>query len=293
MRALAIALLFALSGACYAPPAVDRNADAGPGSDALVAADAYAPASDAYVRPDDAFVPPADAPAGTRFGYVQFLQDGPGAIGEVYLIASFTAAPPSHFDLGIAGDGCTILEQLGPCAAVACTGAGVISDSAGTVSGSTAGGFAISATMPSPYYFSSLTPMHIAGGEIVTLAALGDAVPAFSGRVSMPSEPSVGFPGVVSRSANVVVSWSPIDAEQTTVTIQDTADPAGAYRVECVTAASTGSVTVPPSMIARFATGTAVITSVGVYNTSTVTAGDYGVTLFVQWSLGRIANVSP
>lgn len=270
--------------------------------------DTAPPGLDAFVPPPDAFTPrdafaldtallPPDAGGPTRSGFVaveQIQDTSPAA----YLVASFNGVSPSALRRHVYDPNCVVLDDISPCLVLTCS-AYADTDEAGEVSAAF-GSTVLSAPAPTPsgttpsysLYFAELTTGLIPEGTPLTLRATGATVPAFTGQVVMPPPIATMLPSV-SQSADYVVHWAPVAADQVWVGIDPVSTAGGDAYIECVAPASSGSITVPRAMIARLTAGASVYPYAGAVNVAYVGAGDYFVELSAWQYVQSAGTVLP
>jgi hypothetical protein len=191
---------------------------------------------------------PADLPRAGFVGVEVF--HSPGA--ESIFAASFhprTWAELAH--TGVASE-CRVLVEEAGCIAVACATVAASVDDAGEISASIddAPLAAIDRSGTGGPYAMLLTDPP-ASGETVHFRATGGAdVPAFEGCATIPSAPDAELPASITRGAPLTLTWGTTDADTMNIGI-DGSGPS----VRCVVPASSGSMTVPPSITSLLGPG--------------------------------------
>lgn len=173
-------------------------------------------------------------------------------------------------------------QAFGACAVRTCPATPPAGASAGTIT--VTGAAAPVSLVPQGTNYATLgTPDLYQGGEMLTYAAAGADVPAFTGDLVVTSQAQLTAPEITPTSADVVVdrtkdlavTWTGGSGE-ITVAISANADPM--HVVSCRFPASSGADSVPAAALAMLSTGAAVMSFIPT-SRKLVVAGDYGVEL--------------
>lgn len=180
-------------------------------------------------------------------------------------------------------DGCTLAEEAGACRRLDCAAAAPdATDDAGELRAS-GGATSVSATVNGELgqYSRTGEGAVFEPGDVVTFEGTGGAVPAFTADVIAPDAPAVTFPSALARTAPLTITWSATTAETMQVTILPTSR---GPVVRCVVPASAGTLTVDPSLLDGYETGTSVTLSTSALRTTEVVVGDYALDVSVAQS---------
>jgi hypothetical protein len=136
----------------------------------------------------------------------------------------------------------------------------------------------------------------IGATDVVRFQAAGASVPSFAGMVAMPpSLTDIHLPAVISRSSDLVLTWSARVSDRVSVVIMEppfsTTPPR--HGVWCSWPGGTSTVTVPASALSTFADGEAVAISAGLVNVTPIVVGDYAIDLEASQSIQATAMTSP
>jgi hypothetical protein len=129
-------------------------------------------------------------------------------------------------------------------------------------------------------YGAQLAAMHYQGNDVLTVAATGGEVPAFTGTVAVPVAQlalTSELPATLRRATGLAVTWTPAASGSVALTIA--AGTMDQTLVFCAFPASAGTGTVPGARLAPFANGALVSVGAQMLNTTTVTAGPFEVSL--------------
>ena len=124
------------------------------------------------------------------------------------------------------------------------------------------------------------------GGETLTLSAVGNVVPAFTGILTAPDSPTLTAPAlppvlssplVIPRSQPLQFSWS-MPANDTILVVINSGDSAstGTGRVACNFAGSKGSAAIPAADLQMLPAGAGNL-GVQAFDMQMITAGSYGI----------------
>lgn len=302
MRRASIAIAALALGACSSVHELSAPLDGGRGADASELPGSYLhDAAAPGTTTADAFVA-LDAGVGaepTRSGFVELLRERDEMRpGGMTLSAYFGSAPPSASDRWLFETGCVALDQEGPCRLIACSGEPSTA-LAGEVSATWRDhhvdtfllddGAEIAGALVDEYL--GVTTLDVAAGEAISITATGDAVPAFTATVLEPAPVEAVLPTRASRSADVVVRWTPSSADEMDVLLRPIS--AGSPVVVCTVPASDGVVTLPARLVAGTsrAAESAWLAFQSV-STTTVIVGDYAIDVYAADMFG-VENVVP
>lgn len=292
MRRVVLALLAAFATACAQ---VHGVLDAGAAAvDAANVADAAGGA--------DVGAPPLDASGPTRSGFVELLRERDDVRpGGVTLSAYFDSVSPAISDRWLFASGCVVIDREGPCRAITCNGT-PSSESAGNITGRWRDRTIDTYLLPEVAELAGAVideyigtgPLDVEAGELIGVTATGDVVPAFTATVTEPDPVEATLPTRVSRSTDLVVTWTPSAAAEMDVFL--TPMPIDSPIVVCTVPASAGAVTLPGRLVAgtsdRSTTAWLTLQSI---ETTTVVAGDYQIDVYAadMWGVENVVTIDP
>jgi hypothetical protein len=276
------------------PPDAPRDAgpaDGGPpdASDDGGPPDAPVDAGPRDAGPDDAG--PPDAPTGPTRGSLIALHQGTAAAATSWaLIGLF--GPPGFGDLyrGAAVPGCIVGAEVGACRRMTCAPAPPLDD-AGTLTVAVAGTTVVTASRMGDFYLASGSGALFAPGDVVRIAATGAVVPAFAVGSIAVAPPSIVLPSSISRSADLVLTWSAPGAAIVAIGITSPSGPGAGGELGCFVPASAGTVTIAASLLAPFAPGETVQIGASAYSDSSSIAGSHVIDVFVGNGIASSATV--
>lgn len=217
------------------------------------------------------------SPSGPRSGSVVLSSIESGStnghqFGAAFLEADIEDVVTSRYPT------CTVPASAGDCYMLDCPAQPPPFFSAGTITASVAGTELLSATPTSAGIYNVIdSGPAFTAGQVVSFAASGADVPAFTGSVTGPETPATTLPTTIPSTVDLVVSWPPsIAAEDVTLGIvsMDAV-------LLCRAPASQGSITVASSLLTAFGTGNIGLSVAGA-NSTRVTAGAYTIDLSAQ-----------
>ncbi|UJR81879.1 hypothetical protein [Sandaracinus amylolyticus] len=231
--------------------------------------------TDAGARPDSTT---GDA-ATPRSGLVSLTHANVGGEVRHVLFAYFGTGTIEDLRAGLLFAACTIDDERGDCIRVSCPGgASVTSDDAGALSASIDGAEVIAASAPSASGTYSVlgTGPAFESGDVVTLAATGADVPAFSADVIAPSPLDITLPTSISRAAPLTLTWGATTAESVQLGLV-----AAGTAVRCIVPGASGTLTVDPALLAAGGIGSNALISVSAFTTTEVVANAYALDVSV------------
>lgn len=158
------------------------------------------------------------------------------------------------------GETCPVMETIGPCDVVMCsfTSTGPMSAGAITVTGAQRPITLATGGDGTYALFQSTTPLY-AGGETITFAAAGAAVPAFEVALTAPREVRITSPAepaavlAITRSRDLSLTWTGGTTGRLQVVLYGPGQ--GATSLFCRFAADAGTGTIPTAALAMLEAG--------------------------------------
>jgi len=220
--------------------------------------------------------PGSDAAAPSHTGFVQIQ-----SYDAMNVPGTPTRGGSTSAGFYTAGSYCTTLQTVGACKVQQCmTTAPAGAQSAGTIT--ITGAMKPLSLVPGAdmaYAQQTSQTTLFGGGEMITFAAAGATVPAFSitvttpgkATITAPAKPAVGAVLVVNRAQDFTVSWTGGGSGTVQVYLSDSAK-----SLFCRFPASAGSGKVPASALGMLAPGSGAFAMASI-GEATKTAGEWGI----------------